>query len=37
MRDLARLALDTASRLGAGYADVRIAAYRRQDLAALPP
>jgi len=33
MRELAKLALDTATRLGAAYADVRIVRYRRQDLA----
>ena len=34
MKELAQLALDTASRLGAAYVDVRITRYRRQDLAA---
>ncbi|MHC4860524.1 MAG: PmbA/TldA family metallopeptidase, partial [Planctomycetota bacterium] len=34
MKELASLALDTATRLGASYADVRIVRYRRQDLAA---
>jgi TldD protein len=34
MKDLAKLALDTASGLGASYVDVRIVRYRRQDLSA---
>ncbi len=33
MRELARLALDTAVARGASYADVRLVRYRRQDLA----
>jgi TldD protein len=34
MRDLARLAIDTAIHHGASYVDVRVARYRRQDLSA---
>jgi TldD protein len=34
MKDFARLALDTATRLGASYADVRLVRYRRQELTA---
>jgi TldD protein len=32
MRDLAKLALDTATAAGADYADVRIGTYRRQEI-----
>jgi TldD protein len=34
MRDFAQLALDTATRLGAEFADARIIRYTRQDIAA---
>ncbi len=32
MNDLAQVAIDTARRLGAEYADIRIAEYKRQLL-----